>query len=462
VTLLSNLLISLHFLGQIPDGVEDAVEAINNPLNNFAWGWPTIILIATTGIVLMTRLKGMPLIRLPDGMRMMFRPPAKSEEGEISPFQALMTSMAATVGTGNIVGVASAIAIGGPGSIFWMWVIAILGIATKYAETVLSVHYREVNALGNHVGGPMYYIRNGLGPDWAWLGGIFALFGMMTGFGIGNGVQCFEISSALALVGVPRLLTGVVLGVLVFSVIIGGIKRIAQTASVIVPIMCVFYVIASLVILLNNITEIPSAFTTIFSNAFTGKAAAGGTLAQVLLMGFKRGIFSNESGLGSASIAHASAKTNDPVRQGTVAMLGTFIDTLVICTMTALVIITTGAYQSGALGADLSIAAFNLGMPGSGVIVTSALIVFGLTTVLGWALYSERCTEFLFGVNAILPFRLIFVGVVVIGSVAGDRGVIWDVADTLNGLMAIPNLIALLLLSGTVIQLTRKHRLDQS
>jgi AGCS family alanine or glycine:cation symporter len=462
VTLLSNLLISLHFLGQIPDGVEDAVEAINNPLNNFAWGWPTIILIATTGIVLMTRLKGMPLIRLPDGMRMMFRPPAKSEEGEISPFQALMTSMAATVGTGNIVGVASAIAIGGPGSIFWMWVIAILGIATKYAETVLSVHYREVNALGNHVGGPMYYIRNGLGPDWAWLGGIFALFGMMTGFGIGNGVQCFEISSALALVGVPRLLTGVVLGLLVFSVIIGGIKRIAQTASVIVPIMCVFYVIASLVILLNNITEIPSAFTTIFSNAFTGKAAAGGTLAQVLLMGFKRGIFSNESGLGSASIAHASAKTNDPVRQGTVAMLGTFIDTLVICTMTALVIITTGAYQSGALGADLSIAAFNLGMPGSGVIVTSALIVFGLTTVLGWALYSERCTEFLFGVNAILPFRLIFVGVVVIGSVAGDRGVIWDVADTLNGLMAIPNLIALLLLSGTVIQLTRKHRLDQS
>tara|TARA_B100000029_G_scaffold37928_1_gene35623 strand:+ start:2317 stop:3705 length:1389 start_codon:yes stop_codon:yes gene_type:complete len=462
VTLLSNLLISLHFLGQIPDGVEDAVEAINNPLNNFAWGWPTIILIATTGIVLMTRLKGMPLIRLPDGMRMMFRPPAKSEEGEISPFQALMTSMAATVGTGNIVGVASAIAIGGPGSIFWMWVIAILGIATKYAETVLSVHYREVNALGNHVGGPMYYIRNGLGPDWAWLGGIFALFGMMTGFGIGNGVQCFEISSALALVGVPRLLTGVVLGLLVFSVIIGGIKRIAQTASVIVPIMCVFYVIASLVILLNNITEIPSAFTTIFSNAFTGKAAAGGTLAQVLLMGFKRGIFSNESGLGSASIAHASAKTNDPVRQGTVAMLGTFIDTLIICTMTALVIITTGAYQSGALGADLSIAAFNLGMPGSGVIVTSALIVFGLTTVLGWALYSERCTEFLFGVNAILPFRLIFVGVVVIGSVAGDRGVIWDVADTLNGLMAIPNLIALLLLSGTVIQLTRKHRLDQS
>ncbi len=462
MTLLSNLLISLHFLGQIPDGVEDAVEAINNPLNNFAWGWPTIILIATTGIVLMTRLKGMPLIRLPDGMRMMFRPPAKSEEGEISPFQALMTSMAATVGTGNIVGVASAIAIGGPGSIFWMWVIAILGIATKYAETVLSVHYREVNALGNHVGGPMYYIRNGLGPDWAWLGGIFALFGMMTGFGIGNGVQCFEISSALALIGVPRLLTGVVLGLLVFSVIIGGIKRIAQTASVIVPIMCVFYVIASLVILLNNITEIPSAFTTIFSNAFTGKAAAGGTLAQVLLMGFKRGIFSNESGLGSASIAHASAKTNDPVRQGTVAMLGTFIDTLIICTMTALVIITTGAYQSGALGADLSIAAFNLGMPGSGVIVTSALIVFGLTTVLGWALYSERCTEFLFGVNAILPFRLIFVGVVVIGSVAGDRGVIWDVADTLNGLMAIPNLIALLLLSGTVIQLTRKHRLEQS
>ncbi|MEC9028091.1 MAG: alanine/glycine:cation symporter family protein, partial [Cyanobacteriota bacterium] len=448
--LLTNLSLQL---GQFPSGLEDAVEAINNPINGFAWGWPTVILIAGTGILLMVGLGFMPLLRIPYGVRMLLRNPTSSSEGEISPFQALMTSMAATIGTGNIAGVAVAIAMGGPGAVFWMWLIAIFGIATKYAEALLAVHFREVDPLGNHVGGPMYYIRNGLGPNWAWLGGFFALFGMLAGFGIGNGVQSFEVSSALATIGIPRLLTGVVLGVLVFGVIIGGIKRIAQAASAIVPLMSLFYVIACLVIILSNINEVPTAFSTIFSNAFTGEAAASGTLTQVVLMGFKRGIFSNEAGLGSAPIAHAAASTNDPVRQGTVAMLGTFIDTLIICTMTALVIITTGAYQSGESGSDLSIAAFNSGLAGSGWVVTAGLVVFALTTVLGWGFYSERCTEYLFGVQAILPFRLVWVAVVVIGAGAGNRGVVWDVADTLNGLMAIPNLIALVLLSGTVFRL---------
>ncbi len=442
----------------VTTGLEKAIDQINSPLNSFAWGWPTVILIAFTSLVLMFGLGFMPLIKLPYGLRMLSKGTSSSlEDGDITPFQALMTSLSATIGTGNIAGVAGAIAIGGPGAVFWMWLISIFGIATKYSETVLAVHFREVDSLGNHVGGPMYYIKNGLGPRWAWLGGSFALFGMLAGFGIGNGVQCFEVSSALYAIGVPRLVTGIVLACLVFVVIVGGIKRIAVAASAIVPVMALFYIAACLAIILVNASQVPEAFTTIFSNAFTGKAALGGTVTQVILMGFKRGIFSNEAGLGSAPIAHASAKTNDPVRQGSVAMLGTFIDTLIICTMTALVIIITGAYQTGQSGSDLSIAAFNSGLPGTGWVVTIGLIVFAFTTVLGWSFYGERCTEYLFGVKAILPFRLIWVAVVVVGSVAGNRGIVWAVADTLNGLMAIPNLIALLLLSGTVFRLTRKY-----
>ena len=442
--------------------MEQFISSINDPINGIVWGWPMVLLIAFTGIVLMLGLRFMPLQRLPYGVRMLWQREAGESNGDITPFQALMTSLSATIGTGNIAGVAGAIAIGGPGAVFWMWVIAVFGIATKYAEAVLAVRYREVDGLGNHVGGPMYYIRNGLGPNWQWLAVLFALFGMLAGFGIGNGVQCFEVSSALAMLGVPRLVTGIVLGAVVFAVIIGGIKRIAQAASAIVPLMSVLYLLACVVVLLINIESVPEAFGTIISNAFSGQAAAGGAFGQVVLMGFKRGIFSNEAGLGSAPIAHAAAKTNDPVRQGTVAMLGTFIDTLIICTMTALVIITTGVYANGEAGAVLSITAFNTGLMGSGGVVTAGLVVFAFTTVLGWSFYGERCTEFLFGEKAILPFRLVWVAVVVIGSVAGDRGVVWGVADTLNGLMALPNLIALLLLSGTVFRLTRDYRFNQA
>ncbi len=442
--------------------MEQLISSINDPINGIVWGWPMVLLIAFTGIVLMLGLRFMPLQRLPYGVRMLWQREEGQNEGDITPFQALMTSLSATIGTGNIAGVAGAIAIGGPGAVFWMWVIAVFGIATKYAEAVLAVRYREVDGLGNHVGGPMYYIRNGLGPNWQWLAVLFALFGMLAGFGIGNGVQCFEVSSALAMLGIPRLVTGIVLGAVVFAVIIGGIQRIAQAASAIVPLMSVLYLLACLIVLLINIESVPEAFATIFGNAFSGEAAAGGAFGQVVLMGFKRGIFSNEAGLGSAPIAHAAAKTNDPVRQGTVAMLGTFIDTLIICTMTALVIITTGVYANGEAGAVLSITAFNTGLMGSGGVVTAGLVVFAFTTVLGWSFYGERCTEFLFGEKAILPFRLVWVAVVVIGSVAGDRGVVWGVADTLNGLMALPNLIALLLLSGTVFRLTRDYRFNQA
>ena len=443
--------------------MERLISSINDPINGIVWGWPMVLLIAFTGIVLMLGLRFMPLQRLPYGVRMLWQREAGENNGDITPFQALMTSLSATIGTGNIAGVAGAIAIGGPGAVFWMWVIAVFGIATKYAEAVLAVRYREVDALGNHVGGPMYYIRNGLGPNWQWLAVLFALFGMLAGFGIGNGVQCFEVSSALAMLGVPRLVTGIVLGAVVFAVIIGGIKRIAQAASAIVPLMSVLYLLACVVVLLINIESVPEAFGTIIGNAFSGQAAAGGAFGQVVLMGFKRGIFSNEAGLGSAPIAHAAAKTNDPVRQGTVAMLGTFIDTLVICTMTALVIITTKAYTvmdsagERLSGATLSITAFNSGLPGSGVVVTVGLIVFAFTTILGWSFYGERCTSYLFGEAAVLPFRLFWVAMVVFASVAGTGGALWGVADTLNGLMALPNLVALLLLSGTVFRLSRSY-----
>ena len=446
--------------------LESAVETINGPINSLVWGWPTVSLIALTGVALMVGLRFMPLRRLSYGLRMLLAPADRTGEGEITPFQALMTSLSATIGTGNIAGVAGAIAVGGPGAVFWMWVIAVFGIATKYAEAVLAVHFRETDDSGEHVGGPMYYIRNGLGSGWNWMAGMFALFGMLAGFGIGNGVQAFEVSSALSLVGIPRLVTGAVLGALVFAVVIGGIRRIAQAASAIVPLMSALYVGACLVVLLLNIGAIPEAFATIFSNAFSGEAAVGGALGQVILMGFKRGIFSNEAGLGSAPIAHAAARTDDPVRQGTVAMLGTFIDTLVICTMTALVIITTQAHRLTTAagerlsGADLSIAAFNAGLSGSGIVVTVGLVIFAFTTILGWSFYGERCTTYLFGESAVLPFRLIWVAVVVIGAVAGDRGVIWAVADTLNGLMALPNLVALLLLSGTVFRLSKAYRFE--
>ena len=444
-------------------GVEGLIESINGPINSFAWGWPTVLLITATGILLMARLRFMPVWRLGYGFRLLLKPSTAPEgAGEVTPFQALMTSLSATVGTGNIAWVATTIFIGGPGAVFWMWVVAVLGIATKYAEAVLAVHYREVDPLGNHVGGPMYYIKNGLGARWHWLGSLFAVFGTLAAFGVGNGLQAFEVASALNGWGIPRIATGVVLAALAFLVIVGGVKRIAQVASALVPFMLVAYVVACLLVLLANATAVPGAVGTIFANAFTGKAAATGTLAQVILMGFKRGIFSNEAGLGTASMAHAAAKTTEPVRQGTIAMLGTFIDTIVICTLTALVILSSGVIDGQLSGANLTIASFDAGIPGSGsVVVTVGLILFALTTILGWSLYGERCAEFVLGVKAITPFRLVWVAVVVIGCVAGDRGIVWGVADTLYGLMMIPNLIALVLLSGTVYKLSKAYAFSE-
>lgn len=432
-------------------------------LNNVVWGPITLWLIGLTGFYLMVGLGFMPLRRIGFGFRQALGSIRSSKgEGDVTAFEGLTTALAATIGTGNVAGVAGAIATGGPGAVFWMWLIAFVGMATKYAESVLAVHYREVDDRGEHVGGPMYFIRNGLGPGWGWLATLFALFGTLAGFGIGNGVQAHEMALALKTsLGVPELLTGVVMAVITFLVLIGGIERIGKVTEVVVPFMAIVYVAGALVILLVHLGEIPAALGVIFSDAFTGQAVAGGALGTVIQKGISRGVFSNEAGLGTAPIAQAAAKPGDPVLQGTVAMLGTFIDTIIVCTMTALVIVISGLYTGDQSGVALTMAAFDKGLPGASWLVTFGTVFFTGTTILGWGYYSERCLEFLAGTRAIQPFRLVWVAVVVIGAVA-TGGVIWTVADILNGLMAIPNLIGLLLLSGTVFRLTRDYSFQEA
>lgn len=442
---------------------ETLVELISG-LNGIVWGPVMLVLILGTGLFLMLGLKGMPVRRLGYGFRMLWQGRDGKGEGDISPFNALMTSLSATIGTGNIAGVATAIFIGGPGALFWMWCTALVGMATKYAEAVCAVHYREVDEEGNHVGGPMFYIRNGLGPRWAWLGTAFAIFGALAGFGIGNTVQANSVAAALnseaAGLGVPHWVTGMVIAVLVAMVLIGGIRRIAEVAGKLVPFMALTYLACGLVILVMNLGEIPGALGTIVTHAFTPTAATGGFAGATVLLaiqwGVARGIFSNEAGLGSAPIAHAAAKTSSPVRQGTVAMLGTFIDTIVVCSITGLVIVISGAWTGGETGAALSSAAFEHALPGvGGYVVTFGLCLFAFTTLLGWSFYGEKCVEFLFGVRSIVPFRVLWVLAIPVGATS-ELKFTWLVADTLNALMALPNLLALLLLSPVVFRLTRE------
>ncbi len=439
------------------------MESILSSISSFVWGAPLLVLLLGTGLYLTLGLRLLPQRKLGYGIRMMFRGRATvaADAGDITPFQALMTALSATIGTGNIAGVATAIFLGGPGAVFWMWLTALVGMATKYAEAVLAVEYRETDAEGRHVGGPMYYIRNGLGPKWAWLGATFAFFATIAAFGIGNTVQANSVAAAMqGTFGVPLLATGLVLAVLTFVVIIGGVSRIGRVAEHLVPLMAILYVAGALLILAINIAEVPAALALIVTDAFTGTAAAGGFagagVMAAIRFGVARGVFSNEAGLGSAPIAHAAARTSDPVRQGTVAMLGTFIDTIIVCTMTALVIITTGAWTSGETGAELSALAFDTGLPGGDLIVTLGLVVFAFTTILGWSYYGERAAAYLFGPRIILPFRLAWVAALVLGAV-GDLGLIWLIADIMNALMALPNLIALVALSGTVFAISRRY-----
>jgi len=343
-----------------------------------------------------------------------------------------------------------------------MWLTALFGMATKYGEAVLAVRYREIDELGNHVGGPMYYIHNGLGAHWRWLAIMFSLFGTLAAFGIGNTVQANTVANAVeTALHVPTWVSGLVMALMTGAVLIGGIRRLGAVAAKIVPFMALSYISGALFILITHWDHIPSAVGIILSNAFTGTAAAGGFAGSTILMamqfGIARGLFSNEAGLGSAPIAHAAAKTTNPVQQGLIAMLGTFIDTIVVCSMTALVIIITGVWTKGETGAALSTQAFQTGLSESGgLIVTCALILFAFTTLLGWSYYGERCAEFLFGIRAILPYRILWIVAIPIGAM-GNLGLIWIVADILNGLMAIPNLIALVALSPIIFQLTREH-----
>ena len=448
-----------------PSGDEKYMQIITDFLNMISgiiWGPVMLVLLFGTGAFLTIGLKAMPWRHVVAGFQLLWSGRHSKEPGDITPFQALMTALAATIGTGNIAGVATAIFLGGPGAVFWMWITALLGMATKYSEALLAVKYREVDERGRYVGGPMYYIKNGLGDSWKWLGIAFAVFGMIAAFGIGNMVQANSVADAMSSAfAIPDWVSGGVMMTLTAVVILGGIQRIGVVAAKLVPFMALAYVAGALWIILAHIADVPAALASIVSDAFTGTAATGGfagaAVWAAIRFGVARGIFSNEAGLGSAPIAHAAARTNDPVQQGMIGMLGTFIDTIIVCTMTALVIILTGAWSSGETGASLSMLAFSTGLPGfGGSIVTFGLAVFAFTTVLGWSYYGERCAEFLFGIRVILPYRLLWLVAIVIGAL-GKLEIIWLLADVLNGLMAIPNLIALVMLSPVVFQMTRAH-----
>ncbi len=454
------------------------MEAILNSLNtvdSFIWGPPLVALLFGTGLYLTVGMRFMSIRRLPYALKLLFAGKKNSESGasgEISPIAALFTALSATIGTGNIAGVATAITLGGPGAVFWMWMTAVVGMATKYSEALLAVRFRETDANGQHVGGPMYYIKNGMGKNWLWLAWAFAICTAIAAPGTGNLVQANGVAALFQQnMGVPLWISGLTMAVLVFFVIMGGVKSIARVASFLVPIMAIFYVVGALIVLGMNIELIPGAFGEIFTGVVSPRAAAGGflgaTVMAAIAQGANRGSFSNEAGLGSAAIAHASAKTNDPVKQGTIAMLGTFIDTLVVCTLTALVILTAPSilaangialpvWQSGiASAAAVTSTAFGQSIPGGEWIVTIGLAVFAFTTILGWALYGERSMEFMFGVKVIPYYRIFWCVVVYLGAVY-TNDLAWTLASIGNGMMAAPNLIGLLGLSGVVFAMTRE------
>jgi AGCS family alanine or glycine:cation symporter len=447
--------------------VIEFVELVNGWINGVVWGPPLMILLAGTGLYLTIRLGFFQFTHLGLAWRQsfgrLFRRTAETESGSVTSFQAVASAMAGTIGVGNIAGVSTAIALGGPGAIFWMWMIALVGMATKFAEATLAVKYRDVAADGTISGGVMYYIEKGLGPNYKWLAVIYAFLAGVAALGIGNMVQANTVAQALRTgLDVPESVTGIAVIVLVGLVTMGGIKRIGQIAEKIVPAMVVVYILGSLIILVLFRAEIPAAFGQIFYYAFNPAPAAGGfagsAVALSIRYGIARGIFSNEAGLGAASIVHAQA-TNTPIRQGMWGMWEVFIDTIVVATMTGLVILVTGAMTSGSTSADLATEAFSIGLPGpGGILVLLGLIFFSYTTMLTWNFYGEKSWEYLFGRRVIVPYRLIFLAFVYIGSVGG-LVLIWDIADTLNGLMAIPNLIALIALAG-VIAKTKTSYMD--
>jgi len=435
-----------------------------NQVDSFVWGPPLLILLVGTGCYLTVRLGFLQVVRLPLALKYVFsKGDGKNHTGDVSSFAALCTALSATIGTGNIVGVATALKAGGPGALFWMWVAAFFGMATKYAEALLAVKYRVVDANGQMSGGPMYYIERGLNNRF--LAKMFALFGIgVAFFGIGTFAQVNAIKdAALLTLHVPIWGTALTLTVLVAMVTMGGIKSIARVAQTVVPFMVVFYIISSMLILFFNLELLPGAVSLILESAFNPQAAFGGvagiSVMMVIRSGVARGVFSNESGLGSAPIAAAAAKTDSCVRQGLISMTGTFFDSIIICTMTGIVIVMTGVWSTQGLdGAAMTNSAYTLGLHSSigQYVVTTGLIFFAFTTILGWNYYGERCTEYLFGIKGIIPYKMIYIALVAVGSYL-ELGLIWTLADIVNGLMAVPNLIGLIGLSGVVASETRLY-----
>lgn len=436
-------------------------------ISDFIWGPPLLILLVGTGVYLTLRLKLLQIFKLPLALKYVFGKDEEENdegaEGDVSSFGALCTALSATIGTGNIVGVATAVKAGGPGALFWMWIAAFFGMATKYAEGVLAIKYREVDENGNMAGGPMYYIQNGLGLKW--LAKIFAVLGIgVAFFGIGTFGQVKSISDAASITfKVPLILTAIIVTVLVALVTLGGIKRISRVSEKVVPFMAGIYILGAVLVLICNYSAIPGALSIIIRSAFNPQAALGGaagiTVQIALQRGVGRGVFSNEAGLGSAPIAAAAAKTKSPVRQGLISMTGTFFDTIVICTMTGLAIVLTGAYSSPLEGAALTTAAFEAGLPFAVIgkyIVNIGLIFFAFTTILGWNYYGERCAEYLLGVKSILPYRIVFIALVAVGPFL-SLDLIFIIADIVNGMMAFPNLIGLIGLRKVVIKETEDY-----
>jgi len=442
--------------------MSETIAAANSWLNGYVWGWPMIVLLVGTGLLLTIVSGGVQFRYLGFALReVLGKVTQKSREpGEVSPFQAVATALASTVGVGNIAGVATAISIGGPGALFWLWVSGILGMCTKFAEIVIALHYRETDATGQMRGGAMYVLRNGLGLPW--LGAIFAGLVALAAFGIGNMVQANSVAASLeSSFGIDPSLTGVILAVTTAAVILGGVKRIGQFTEYLVPFMALFYLGGGLIILMRFATELPGAFALVFDSAFNGAAATGGFAGSTIMLamryGIARGLFSNEAGLGSAPIVHAAARTDHPVRQGLYGIFEVFVDTILVCTATGMAILVTGVWSSGATGAALAGEAFSVGLPGTwgNIVVTTSLVLFAFSTVIGWSYYGETGIVYLFGSRAATPYRVIWLVFIYLGAV-GSLHLVWDVADTLNGLMAIPNLIAVLASIGLLRRLMRE------
>ncbi len=453
------------------------IEKVNAAVNGFVWGVPAMICIIGVGLYLSIRTKFIQIHKFPLAMKMTIGKifdKKDAKHGTLTPFQAVCTALSATVGTGNIAGVAGAIAIGGPGAVFWMWVSAFLGMCTKFAEVTLAVHYREKNKDGEWVGGPMYYIKNGLGKKWHWMAVVFAVFGVFTVFGTGNATQVNTISSAVnsALlsfnlisaenVAFSNWIIGIVIMILVACVLLGGIKRIGKVTETLVPFMALLYIVLALGVVIGNITSVPQVLYSIVYGAFNPAAVTGGVVGSFFLSmtkGVSRGIFSNEAGLGTGSIAHACADTDEPVQQGFFGIFEVFADTIIICTLTALVILCSGVPIGfgEAAGAELTILGFT-STYGNWVSVFTAVAMccFAFSTIIGWGLYGARCIEFIFNSKWVKPFMVVYSMVAIIGATV-DLGLVWSISETFNGLMVIPNLIGVLLLSGTVFKLVKKY-----